>query len=270
MNRRRFLGALGAGWSLLTAGCAESLPTTADPPDASEVFAGHRFEGPELVVDFREGVDVQRAVLFDGDTDEVYETVERPPGTARFRVVFPDRLETAVGGSLRVKAETPDGWARRWTPGTVHAYVNGVEVLPDGRARFAVENQGEAPLLVRFVGIHGDVPNPTVDPQGESFDRASLGLDPGVVGVGSNRPLSPSGTDLVVPAGETAPFETTYAPFAFPDGTAGNDCDGSERTGEVTVVHASGGSAAYTFDYRLDGEPTGLDGRSAAVCGGGD
>lgn len=269
MSRRRFLRTFAGGGVLLTAGCVESLRFGTEQVDPSAVFAGHRFEGTDLVVEFRDGTDVERIALVNSSTDETYDVVEHPRGAARFPVVFPGQLKTYVAQSLHVRVETPDGSVRRWIPETVHAYVDGVEVLGDGRARFDVMNQGEAPLLVRFVGVHGDVPNPTVDPQAESFDRSSFELGPGVVGVGSNRPLSPTRTDLVVPAGETAPFETTYAPFAFPNGADSADCDGSERIAEITVVHASGGSAAYTFSYRLDGEPTPVEGHDATVCGRG-
>ncbi|UPV73668.1 hypothetical protein M0R89_14110 [Halorussus limi] len=270
MNRRPFLRALATGSALLTTGCTESLPFAADGPTAADVFADHRFDGTDLVVEFRDGVEVESAVLFDSSTDEEFETVERPAGAARFPVVFPDRLETYVARALYVKAETPDGRVRRRIPETVHGYVEGVEVLDDGRARFEVENQGEAPLLVRFVGISGDVPNPAVDVQADSFDASWFDLGPGVVGVGRNRTLSSSRTDLVVSPGEVAPFETTYAPFAFPDGADAADCGGDERTAEIAVLHASGGSAAYTFTYRLDGEPTAVAGESAVVCGGAD
>lgn len=266
MNRRSFLGTLAAGGALFTAGCAESVGFADSPPDPSAVFEDYRFDGPELLVRFREGVTVERAVLFDSATDEEYGTVDRPTVTVRFPVVFPDRFETYVSRSLHVKAETPDGWTSEWIPETVHATTRNVELLRDGRARFEVENVGGAPLLVRFVGIYGDIPNPTVDPQSESFDRSSFDLGPGVVGVGSNRPLSPSRTDLVVSPGETVPFETTYAPFAFPDGAEPNACGGGERTARIAVVHASGGSASYTFSYRLKGEPSSLPGGTAEVC----
>lgn len=267
MNRRPFLQALASGSTLLTAGCVESVVIGDDRLETSDVFEGYRYEGTELVVQFRDGVDVEKAVLLDSSTETEYDTVDHPPGSARFSVVFPDRLETYVSRSLRVEVKTPDGWAREsvWEP--VHGAARNVEALWNGRARFDVENQGEAPLLVRFVGIYGDVPNPTIDPQSDSFDHSSFDLGPGIVGSGQNRPLSPSRADLVVPGGEAAQFETTYAPFVFPDGGAENDCGGDERTGTIAIVHASGGSAAYGFAFRLDGEPTAIEGRAAEVCG---
>ncbi|WP_235920868.1 hypothetical protein [Natronorubrum halalkaliphilum] len=139
---------------------------------------------------------------------------------------------------------------------------------PDSRARLDIENQTSVPLLVQFVAIYGDVPNPCVDPQGDSFDRSASDLGPGVVGAGSNRPLSPSRTDLVVPAAETRAFETTYAPFAFPDGADADACTDDDRRGTVAIVHGSGGSAAYGFTYQLEGEPTSIeaDGLEATVC----
>lgn len=274
MNRRPFLHALATGSLLGSAGCLGSTPFVDDRRDATEVFEDYRYEGLTLVVRFRD--DVERAVLFDSTTDEEYETVEQPSESVRFPVVFPDRLETYLTArpALRVRAETPDGNARQsvWDP--IHGAARNVDPLPDGRARFDLENQGDAPLLVRFVGINGDdVPNPTADPQGDSFDLRTFDHGPGVVGVGSNRPLTSSRTDLVVPPGETLPFETTYAPFAFLEDT-NDDCDGDERTGTITVVHGSGGSAAYTFTFRLEGERTSLGGRledgsewtSGAVC----
>ncbi|WP_226481868.1 hypothetical protein [Natrinema amylolyticum] len=266
MNRRPFLQTLATGGIVLSAGCVSSISFSNTGPDADDVFADYRYEGTELVVRFRDDRDVQRVVLFDGVADEEYETVERPSNPVRFPVVFPDRLETYVSQSLRVKAETPDGSAQQRIWGLAHAYVSTVEPLPDGRARLEIENQGDGPLLVRFVAIHGDVPNPTIDPQSDSFDQSSFELGSGVVGVDENRPLSPSRTDLVVQPGETKSFETTYAPFAFLDETAADGCTGDEGTGRIAVVHGSGGSAAYDFAYRLEGSPTKLEGRAAAVC----
>lgn len=270
MNRRSLLQSLIAGGTLLTTGCVGSLSSTADQPEAPHVFENYRFDGTDLVVKFRDAAGVQNAVLYNSSTDEEYETIKQPPGTIRFPVAFPDRLETYIADSLHVKAKTSDGWARQWIPEIVHAHTEDVEVLRDGRARFEIENQGEAPLLVRFAGIYGDVPNPTVDPQSESFDRSSLNFGPGVVGIGQNRPLSSSRTDLVVSPGETEPFETTYAPFAFPNGADIEDCDGEERTAKIAIVHASGGSASYTFSFCLDGELTSIEGQAAEVCNSAD
>ncbi len=125
-------------------------------------------------------------------------------------MVFPDRLETSLTthSALRIKAETGDGWAEQsvWEP--VHGAARNVEPLPDGRARFDIENRTHASILARFIAIYGHVPNPTIDPQRDSFDRSSFDLGPGIVGVGSNRPLSPSRTDLVVRLeGEPAALE---------------------------------------------------------------
>jgi hypothetical protein len=101
------------------------------------------------------------------------------------------------------------------------------------------------------------------EPHGRPTERV---VRPVVVGVGPNRRLSPSRTDLVVSPGETAPFETTYAPFAFPDGAGPDACDGDERTAQIAVVHTSGGSASYTFSYRLEDDPGTLAGGPAEVC----
>lgn len=265
MDRRSFLRTLVAGGTLASAGCvgsrsvlddsadASASATISDSPAVSGVVETHRFDGTDLVVRFHDGVDVQRVALENRLSGTAYETIERPADVVRFPVVFPDRLETYVSGSLTVSAETTDGRARQWVPGTVHGVPRNVAVLPDGRARFEIENRGNAPLLVRFVGIYGDVPNPTVDPQRDAFDRSSFDRGPGVVGVGRNRPRSASRTDLVVAPGETKPFETTYAPFALPDGADAADGGGDERTATIAVVNASGGSTAETVTVRLDG-----------------
>lgn len=266
MNRRPFLQSLAAGSALLTAGCVSSLPITANQLETADVFEDYRFEGTELVVEFQNTADVQRVVLYNSSTDEEYEVIEHPPGLARFQVVFPDQMDTYIADSLHVRAKTSDGWAEEWIHETVHAHLEGIEVFQDGRARFDIMNQGQAPLLIRFVGVYGDVPNPTVNPQSDSFDRSSLNYGPSIVGIEENRPLTPSRTDLVVPSGETALFETTYAPFAFPNGADAEDCGGQERTGQLAVVHASGGSASYSFSYRLSGDPTAVEGRSAEIC----
>ncbi|SDQ93388.1 hypothetical protein [Natronobacterium texcoconense] len=267
MNRRPFLQTIATGGALLSAGCVESIPFTTTRLESEDVFEEYWYEETELVVQFREDVDVERAVLTDLGTDEEYETTEQPGPTVRFPVVFPERRETYLSQSLRVTAETPDGEGRLGVGGPVHAYVDTLEPLPDGRARLEIESQTDAPLLVGFVGVYGDVPNPTADPQSDSFDPSTFEAEPGVVGVGANRPLSPSRTDLVVPPGETRAFETTYAPFAFSDSTASSACDGEERRGKVAVVHGSGGSAAYDFTYRLEGESAALeDGLEASVC----
>ncbi|MFC6993538.1 hypothetical protein ACFQH3_18545 [Haladaptatus sp. GCM10025707] len=266
MKRRPLLHSLAAGSALLSAGCVDSVPFVTGPPKSDDVFSSYRFEGADLVVEFREDVIVEEVVFYDEDTDEEHETVSHPGETARFRVIFPETFETRLTGMPHVKAKTADGWTSEWAFGSVHAWTNHVEALPDGRARFDIQNQGDSPLLIRFVAISGDVPNPTVDPQSESFDRSSLGFDPGVIGVGANQPLTPDRPDLIVPGGETRAFETTYAPFAFPDGAPANACDGAERTGKVTVVHGRGGSAAYSFDYRLTGAQSSVNGGGAVAC----
>ncbi|ELY49762.1 hypothetical protein [Natronorubrum bangense] len=266
MQRRSFLQTLATGGILLSADCAESVPFSTTRLDSNEVFDGYRYEDRDLVVEFHDDVDVNQAMLADSSIDEEYETVDHPGDSVRFPVVFPDRLESRVSHSLRVNAETDRGSARLGVGQPVHAYVHTVEALPDGRARLEIESQTSAPVLVGFVGIYGDVPNPTLDPQSDSFDHSSV-LGPGVVGAAANRPLSEFRTDLVIPPEETRVFETTYAPFAFPDGIDAADCNGDERTGTVAVVHGSGGSAAYTFTYRLEGEPASLeDGLEAAAC----
>ncbi|ELY89238.1 hypothetical protein [Natrinema altunense] len=187
-------------------------------------------------------------------------------------MVFPDRLETYLTThlALRVKAETGDGWAEQsvWEP--VHGAARNVEPLPDGRARFDIENRTHASILARFIAIYGHVPNPTIDPQRDSFDRSSFDLGPGIVGIGSNRPLSPSRTDLVVPPEETRTFETVYAPFAYPNGADAEDCLGDERTGTIALVHGSDLNASYDFTYRLEGKPAALEGLTASVCDDGD
>lgn len=268
MRRRPYLQTLATGGVLSSAGCAASLPFTTTRLESDEVFDDYWFDGTELAVEFRDDVDVDRAVLFNSVTDEEFDSVDAPAGTVRFPVIFPDRLETYLTGrpALRVRVETPDGTARTtvWEP--IHGATRNVEPLPDGRARFALENRGTAPLLARFVAIYGDVPNPTVDPQDDSFEPSTFGRGPGIIGTAENRPLSPSRIDLVVPPGETKPFETTYAPFAFTDGAAADDCAGDERTGRIAVVPASGGSMAYDFTYRLAGEPAEIDVPDATVC----
>ncbi len=253
MKRRRILATLGTAAVGSLAGCAGSLPFGSDPPEAAAVVEGFRFEGTEVVVRFGEAFEIERATIYDSDSDTRYASVERPGRDCRFRVLFPERLETYATRSLHVEVETTDGTVTEWLwEGPAHGHVSTVHVGPEGQARFEVTNQGETPLLVRFVAITGDVPEPTVDPQGDSFDRSALGFGPGVVGTGPNRPRSPDRSDLVVSSGETAPFETTYAPFAVPE-DGGDEWRGTDRTGHVTVVHGSGGSARYDFTYRLDG-----------------
>ncbi|MBZ6496330.1 hypothetical protein [Natrinema longum] len=268
MNRRPFLQALATGGALLSAGCTESLPLTGTRLETDDVFEEYWYEETDLLVQFRDDVDVEQAILVDSSTDEEFDRVEGPVGTARFPVLFPNRLETALSSypGLRVRAETPDGTAHLSVWDVIHGVTRAVEPLPDGRARFTLENQGDAPLLARFVAIYGDVPNPTVDPQADSFDSSTFDPGPGVIGIEENRPLSPSRTDLVVPPGETKPFETTYAPFVFPDGVDAADCGDAERRGKIAVLHGSGGSATYGFTYTLDGEPAARDGQTAAVC----
>lgn len=266
MNRRSLLASVAGGGVLSTAGCAESLPFGSDDLDAADVFEGYRYEGTDLVVTFREDVDVGTAVLYDPSREAEYETIDRPAGTVRFQVIFPNRLATYVSRSLRVRVESADGEARQSVGGVVHGVTREVTPLEDGRGRLTVENQGDVPLLVHLVAIHGDVPNPTIDPQAESVDRSSFDLGPGVIGSGPNRPLTTTRTDLVVSGGETKPFETTYAPFAFPNRAGSAVCDGDERNATATVVHASGGSTAFSFSYRLEGAPAPVDGTQATVC----
>lgn len=254
MNRRRVLASLSTAVFGSVAGCTESLPFGSDPPDATEVVNSYHYQGTELVVQLSEEFDIKQASIYNSSSDAEYASIEQPSSNCRFQVVFPDRLETYATKSLHLKLKTARGTVTEWIwKGPAHGRVSDVDVGPEGQAQFDITNQGERPLLVRFVAISGEVPNPTVDPQSESFDFSTLGFGPGVLGTGSNRPQSSNRLDLVISPGETAPFETTYAPFAVPaDSNA--EWDRSERTGEITIVQGSGGSTKYDFTYRLNGQ----------------
>ncbi|OAQ51292.1 hypothetical protein HTG_18755 [Natrinema mahii] len=252
MHRRRVLGTLSAAVFGTVAGCTESVPFGNDPPDAESVIRSYHYEETELVVQLSEEFDIEQASIYDSSSETRYATVEQPPSNCRFQVVFPDRLETYATKSLHLEVKTARGTVTEWIwKGPAHGSTSTVDVGPEGQAQFEITNQGETPLLVRFVAISGDVPNPTVDPQHESFDLSALGFGPGVLGTGPSRPQSPNRSDLVVSPGETAPFETTYAPFAVPE-DSNAEWGGTDRTGEITIVQGSGGSTKYDFTYRLD------------------
>lgn len=242
MSRRQYLGAL-TGSTVLVAGCLDSFGD--DDRDEDEVFADYWYREYELVIEFRNDVDVNTVRLLSDESQEI-ERVEGPVGTARFPVLFPDRLDTHLNSKppVRVEAETAGGTARMsvWEP--IHGVVRDLEPGPEGRARFRIENQGDAPLLVWFVSVHGDVLKPAADPASEAFELDSFRGGPGVVGIGENCVQYPERPDLVVPGGAELPFETTYRPFADDEGSVGK-----ERTGTVSLVQASGGINSYTFSY---------------------
>jgi hypothetical protein len=251
MKRRQALATLSTAAVGATAGCAGSLPFGTDPPDAASVVEGYHYEGTELVVQLSQEFDIEQASIYDSTSETRYASIERPASECRFQVVFPARLETYATKSLHLDVKTASGTVTEWVwTGPAHGHVATVDVGPERQAQFEITNQGDTPLLVRFVAISGDVPNPTVDPQDESFDRSALGFGPGVLGTGSNRPQSPSRMDLFVPPGETAPFETTYTPFAVPEEST-TAWAGTDRTGEITIVQGSGTSTKYDFTYRL-------------------
>lgn len=253
MERRQALATLGTAAVGCIAGCARALPFGDDSPDAASVVEEYHYEGTELVVRLDDEFDIEQASIYDSSRDTQYASVERPSSDCRFQVVFPDRLETYATKSLYLDVKTGSGTVTEWIwKGPSHGHASAISAGPEGQARFEITNLGETPLLIRFVAISGDVPSPTVDPQDESFDRSALGVGPGVVGRGPNRPRSPSRMDLVVPTGETAPFETTYTPFAVPEDST-TDWRRTDRTGEITIVQGSGGSVKYDFTYSLDG-----------------
>lgn len=265
--RRREFTAIIAGGIPLTTGCIGTGSTTGGNRNNSDVFQSYSYKRTELEVRFQDEVAVEEAVLVNRGTGEEYQTVSNPSGSARFDVVFPERLESYVSKDLYVKAKTAGGWVsqRVWEP--VHGVARNISVQTDGSASFEIHNTGTAPLLVRFVGIYGDVPNPTVDLQSDSFDRDSFELGPSVVGTGRNRPLDPPRSDLVVGPDETASFETTYRPFAFAGGTPETACDGTERSGEIGILHSTSLIASYSFTYTASGDPVvvgnGVDGTAS-------
>ena len=242
MNRRQYLSTL-TGSTILVTGCLDNFSET--NRDEDEVFAGYRYSEHDLVVEFQEGIEVETARLLDRESQEK-ERVEAPAGTARFPILFPGRLDThlTTRPSLRVEAETADGTARTsvWDP--IHGVFRDVEPGREGRARFRIGNQGTAPLVVRFVSVHGNVPEPAPDPTSEAFELDQFQSGPGVFGVGENPVRYPERPDLVVPGGAELPFETTYRPFADDDRSAGED-----RSGTVSLVQASGRTNLYSFSY---------------------
>ncbi|SDD96100.1 hypothetical protein [Natrinema hispanicum] len=249
MDRRKFLQGLVGGCTLLTSGCTTELSSSNSTLEKSDVFKDYYYEGTKLFIVFRDDVDVQEAILF--SRKDEYETVKNPPTNTNFTVIHPNKLDTYLSRRppLRVKAKIENNWIEKsvWEP--VHGATRNIEILQDGSIRFEVENLGNASLLMRFVGVYGDVPNPTIDPQSESFDTEASDLGPGIVGIEENRAEPSSRTDLVISPGETVPFETVFAPFE----ASNVNCDGTERNATIAIVHASGGIATYTFSFRLDG-----------------
>lgn len=264
MNRRKFVTALVPG-SVLSSGCVDLAARARDNPGQLDLIQEYKYEGRELAVRFRDGAEIEKVVLFNRTTDETYATIDHPPGSARFTVLFPDRLASYLSRSLYVKVKTADGWDRQWVWEPVHGTVKNAHIRSDGRASFDIENTGHAPLLVRFIGVYGDVPNSTVDLQSDSFNRTTFERGPGVVGIGRNRPLQSMRTDLVISPGETAPFETIYAPFALRKGGDGGYCNGRERTAQIGILHASGKIASYSLQYRADGDLVSVRGDTAGT-----
>ncbi len=260
MNRRLFCRSLSVCGSVILTGCS-ALPSFRRRLDSDSVFESHRFDGTDLLVTFRDSVDVTSASTINGRTSVVYERIDEPARTVRFQVIRPTALETDVGLQLHVRATVGEKTASKRIPCHVHGHIHNCEILSDGRVRFDLENQAIAPLLVRFISVYGDVPNPAVDPTSDSFEWSELPATPGVVGVESDRPVSPMRSDLVIEAGKVRTFETTYAPFAVPGGAG---CESKERYGSIAVVHGNESTAAYDLQYRLGGMPTEVDG--ATVC----
>ncbi len=242
MRRRQYLGTL-AGSTLLVAGCLGNFAD--EDRDENEVFADYWYETDELVVEFRDGVDVETARLLSDESQE-HERVEGPVGTARFPVVFPNRLDTHLTSRspLRVEAQTANGTARMSVWEQIHGVVRDLEPDLEGRAQLRIENQGTAPLLIRFVSVHGDVPEPAADPTNETVELDSHHTGPGVVGTGENHAQQPERSDLVVPGEAERSFETSYRPFGD-DGAVTDE----ERSGTVSLVQASGGINSYSFSY---------------------
>lgn len=254
MKRRKF-AALLAGSIPLTGGCLTMESSADNSQNSSDVFRSYSYEGTKLVVRFREEAEIEEAVLVNRTTGEQYQTVSYPGNSVQFDIIFPDRLESYISRGLHVEAKTSDGLVSQWVWEPVHGVAQNIDIQSDGSVCIDIHNTGHAPLLVRFVGIYQDVPNPTVDLQSSSFDRDSFESGPGVVGSGRNQPLNPSRTDLVVGPDETASFETVYRPFAFVDGAPEDACKGTERSGKVGIFHASGLIASYGFTYTGSGGP---------------
>lgn len=246
-------------------GC-ETVNSTS-PPASSEVFKRHTYDGTKLVVEFQENVEIEKAVLVNHTIDEEYQQITQPGDSVRFDVVFPDRLESYISKGLDVKAKTADGWAKQWVWEPAHGAMRNVEMLPDGRASFEVHNVGVASLLIRFVGIYGDVPNPTVDIHSDSFDMDSFEQGPSVVGSGRRQESNSQREYLVVGPDETTQLETTYRPFAFSSDTSETACDGSERTGEIGLAQFPKKNISYEFTYSLSGEPVRIDSDDSASRG---
>ncbi|WP_226480682.1 hypothetical protein [Natrinema amylolyticum] len=210
-------------------------------------------------MEFQDNVEIEKAALVNHATDEEYQQITRPEDSVRFNVVFPDRLESYISKDLYVEAKTADGWIKQWVWEPAHGAMQNIEMLSDGRASFEVHNTGTASLLIRFVGIYRDVPNPTVDIQSDSFDIDSFEQGPSVVGSGRRQESNSQREYLVVGPDETTQLETTYRPFVFSSDKSETACDGSEHTGEIGLVQSPGGTVSYTFTYSLSGDPVRVD-----------
>lgn len=143
-----------------------------------------------------------------------------------------------------MEARTANGPARTSVWEQIHGVVRDVVPDSEGRARFRIENQGTAPLLVRFVSVYGDVPEPAADPTSEAVELDALQADPGVVAISEGHAQQPDRSELVIPGETDRSFKTTDRPFGD-DGAATDE----DRSGTVSLVQASGGINSYSFSY---------------------
>jgi hypothetical protein len=258
MNRRSLLASLATGTIITTTGYlgavayndSRNSATYSDTRDSGggitqSGFDDYRYENNELVVDLQ-GFDEVEEITFRtsayGETIE-HETISEPGDTARFQVVFPEKLDTRMTKRMgeHLLVTTAEETTRLSVSEPVHGVIKDVIVRDDGAVECAVENLAAAPILTRFIAIHGDaVPNPTVKPWRDSFTRDSL-QEPNVVGTDVHAGDTDDRSALVVPSGETVSYRSTDEPFR-----SAGDPDG--ETVRLTLVYGAGGAATWSFE----------------------
>lgn len=251
-SRRALLGACGLGLASAVSGCT-SLPTggsTSSSPESqseSDVFQEISFEGPQMIVELREGHSVERLNLVAPDGSE-FSSTEISAGVSTEKIRLLDispglnRYEHYEPGEYSLVAAKKDGSVTEVSL-SLKPSLRIIELSaakgpsgPEDRLQVRVENNGTGPTWVYDIAYQ-NLENGQTSKLGELYGLPEAELR-----------IPKEAEKAIISPNESRAYVGRESPFLF-----GNKaiCQGTTLQGTVTVASPVDSEAEQSFEVEL-------------------
>ncbi|WP_255150125.1 hypothetical protein [Halorarius halobius] len=250
------LGAAGVGSAL--AGCSAITGGSPSSPNQSKdsVFTGHSFEGKELVVELRDGHDVERLNLI-GPEGREYASASVSTGATQaslqvLEITPRDSFHYPIGKS-RVVAVTSEGSEDLQIELRPNIEITGVsqysgkEPRDFGNVNVSIENRGTAPTWIYDIFYTG-IPYSEARKEGDGRGSPALYL---------KEPEKPE--QAIIPPETEREFVDSHPPYLFEEES---DCNGNQLKSTVHLKLGYQKTHSEEIEAKFSGQPVQAEGVS--------